>query len=481
MNFRRHPEESLGAGFDPTTGVSPELFARIEAAAREIARRIERERAMSEELMAELGRAPIETWPALAVSGRFSVPTFLEAACTAAWSLPADRSEALAKFGYEAACRLDPGEVGTATAEGLIAVSRATLGDAWRRLGRLAEADLAFLAAFGDLAQNEDAIDLGIVEALHARLLRDSGEFSWAYLEALRAARHLRREGIAPLAAGAWGEVAALAAEIGACGRVDSALDAARRETGAAAQNAAANAVARGVLRLLLLRRVSAAVALACAALHRLAPDRATRRAFVQFTVQALADHGKRTEGFRAPAARKPPFTPLSAHPRPAVASSLPNRGGNPMTDPDPIVPPTDDPASDGGDLLPLRDPSRWEEVEGYRQTFLIHFTQPGAAAALQKAAGKLYDDALESAHAWPRSPLPPVIEQAQAGASECRYLEGFFGMVAREGEESSLSRGEIRISALASGYAAAAGELAARIERDLDSVAGEDRPSGAK
>lgn len=151
------------------------------------------------------------------------------------------------------------------------------------------------------------------------------------------------------------------------------------------------------------------------------------------------------------------------------------------MTEPTPVTDPTVEPASEDGDLLPLRDPGRWEEVEGYRQTFLIHFTQPGAAAALLKAAAKLYDDALESAHSWPRSPLPPVIEQAQAGASECRYLEGFFGMVAREGEESSLSRGEIRISALSGGYAAAAGELAARIERDLDSVAREDQPSGAE
>jgi hypothetical protein len=66
---------------------------------------------------------------------------------------------------------------------------------------------------------------------------------------------------------------------------------------------------------------------------------------------------------------------------------------------------------------------------------------------------------------------MPPVLEQAMAGAADCRFLEGFFGMVAREAEESSLARAEIQISNLAVEYAAAARALATRIEQDLAAV----------
>lgn len=145
------------------------------------------------------------------------------------------------------------------------------------------------------------------------------------------------------------------------------------------------------------------------------------------------------------------------------------------MTDPKSIDPPTAKSDSDSGNISPLRDPGRWEEVEGFRHTFLIHFTQPNDAAALRQVARLLYDCALEVAGGWPRSRLLPAVEQVMAGAAECRFLEGFFGMVAREGEAASLAREEIRISQLAIGYAAAAGALAAQIERDLAGGAGEE------
>ncbi|HXU33492.1 MAG TPA: hypothetical protein VN851_23230, partial [Thermoanaerobaculia bacterium] len=337
MSFRRPPREPLDGvrdvgvpPHDPPTDLrfscaraprelSSELFARIEASARGIAERIERERATAAELWAELARTPSEAWPALAASGRFALPTFVEDLCEAGWSLSADRSEAWADFGHQVACQLDSREVGAATASGLLALTRASLGDAWRRLGRLDEADLAFSSAFSHLTESEDSIDLGLVLALYSRSLRDRGELPEAYFDALCAAQHLRREGIAALAAGAWGEVAALAAEIGACGRVDAALKAARREIGNAAQEAAARAVARGVLRLLLLRRTADAVALARAARRRLAPDPETRAALTEITAWALVHNGSRAESGRALAAAAHGYA-LAGRPIDAVA-----------------------------------------------------------------------------------------------------------------------------------------------------------------
>lgn len=149
------------------------------------------------------------------------------------------------------------------------------------------------------------------------------------------------------------------------------------------------------------------------------------------------------------------------------------------MTDPQSTNSPTGKPDPDSEGIPMLRDPGQWEEVEGFRHTFLIHFTQPKDAAALRQIARLLYDCALDVAGGWPRSSLLPAVEQVMAGAAECRYLEGFFGMVAREGEEASLAREEIRISQLAVGYAAAARALAAQIERDLAGGPGMEPPAG--
>jgi len=145
------------------------------------------------------------------------------------------------------------------------------------------------------------------------------------------------------------------------------------------------------------------------------------------------------------------------------------------------VVPLSDAEDSEDYGVPMLRHPSEWEGVEGFRHTFLIHFTPQGLAVALRQAGQHIYDGALESAIGWPRSPMPSVLEQAMAGAAECRFLEGFFGMVGREAEETSLARAEIQISNFAVEYAAAAGKLAARIERDLAAAGVRWRPVAVK
>ncbi len=319
---------------------------------------------------------------------------------------------------------------------------------------------LAFLGAFGELVESEDAIDFGLVQALWSRLLRDRGELSEAYFEALRAAKNLHREGTAPLAAGAWGGVAVLAAEIGAWGRADSALKAARREPGAKAQRAIARVIARGVLRLRLLRQDAAAEALTRAAEESLELDSETRADFAAVAGLAAALGG--LAPYHASRDRARVWTTRSHSFQEVV----------PMTDPKPVVLlPDSEEDSEPNGVVMLRDPSGWEEVEGFRHTFLIHFTPQGLAASLRQAGQNLYDGALENAGGWPRSRMPPLLEQALAGAADCRFLEGFFGMLGREAEQTSLARPEIQISNFAVEYAAAAGALAARIEQDLAAV----------
>ena len=287
MSFRDLEE---GAPSAVTAGGAP--AGRLAESAR-------REEAAVEELGAELVRTPVGAWPGLAVSDRFAHPAFLERLCAASWSLDADRAEHLAGFGCQVARGLAARGVEPATSCGLIARTQATLGDAWRRQGRSGEADLAFLRAFGMLGERTSGIDLGLVAALASRCLRDQGELREAGFAARLATRLLRREGLPLLAAGAWGEVAALAAESGACGRVDAALRCARRLLGSNAQEAAARPVARGVLRLLLLGKSAAAVALARAARWRLRPGLEARAALAEIAARALAAIGDRAESGR--------------------------------------------------------------------------------------------------------------------------------------------------------------------------------------
>ncbi len=145
------------------------------------------------------------------------------------------------------------------------------------------------------------------------------------------------------------------------------------------------------------------------------------------------------------------------------------------------MLPATVSPSSEPDGVAMLSDPREWEEVEGFRHTFLIHFTPTGLAAMLRQAGRQFYDSVLEAAGGWPRSRTLPVVEQAMAGAADLRFLEGFFGMVGREAEETSLARPEIQISNFAVEYAAAAGALAARIEQDLAALGVNGSPPAAK
>jgi len=151
------------------------------------------------------------------------------------------------------------------------------------------------------------------------------------------------------------------------------------------------------------------------------------------------------------------------------------------MADPKPLVPLPATSNSEPDGVPMLRDPSGWEAVEGFRHTFLIHFTPQGLAASLRLAGQNLYDGALESSGGWPRSRVLPVLEQAMAGAADLRFIEGFYGMVGREAKETSLTHVEIKISILAVEYAAAAGALATRIEQDLAAVGMVFQPSAVK
>ncbi len=151
------------------------------------------------------------------------------------------------------------------------------------------------------------------------------------------------------------------------------------------------------------------------------------------------------------------------------------------MTDRKPIVPIPATSTSEPDGVPMLRDASEWEAAEGFRHTFLIHFTPQGLAASLRQAGQNLYDGALENSGGWPRSRMPPVLEQVVAGVAELRFIEGFYGMVGREAEETSLTRVEIKISNLAVEYAAAAGALATRIEEDLAAVGVALQPPAVK
>src|SRR5436305_9243344 len=111
----------------------------------------------------------------------------------------------------------------------------------------------------------------------------------------------------------------------------------------------------------------------------------------------------------------------------------------------DPSTPPSG-PASPAAPV-PVVDPARFEDFEGFRETTLAVFTDPGANDTLRKLGDLLYTMALEYCHHWPREPEGSFYHQARAVVADLRHMQGFLAYLAQEREKSALTDEEVRVS----------------------------------
>ena len=76
----------------------------------------------------------------------------------------------------------------------------------------------------------------------------------------------------------------------------------------------------------------------------------------------------------------------------------------------------------------PVIEPTRWEDFEGFRETFLAWFTEPQQNATL-RALGLTLDTLIHEAFSvFPDPPEGPLVHRLRAIVADLRYLEGALG-----------------------------------------------------
>ena len=70
---------------------------------------------------------------------------------------------------------------------------------------------------------------------------------------------------------------------------------------------------------------------------------------------------------------------------------------------------------------IPHLDPAAWEEHEGFRETFLLHYTEPEANTTLRHLGSLLFNLALESSGGWPHHPGGVTRSELQAALADLK------------------------------------------------------------
>lgn len=128
----------------------------------------------------------------------------------------------------------------------------------------------------------------------------------------------------------------------------------------------------------------------------------------------------------------------------------------------------------------PTIDPARWEDTEGFRETFLLYFTTPEANAGLRTVATLLYDLVLEaSTPLMPPHPEGWARAQVRAAVADLRHMQGFLDSLTQEAEGASLEPYEEHLYRFAGARAAVLAQAADEIEAQLGPWRGEIEPAG--
>lgn len=117
---------------------------------------------------------------------------------------------------------------------------------------------------------------------------------------------------------------------------------------------------------------------------------------------------------------------------------------------------------------IPRIDPALWEEGEGFRETLLLHYSDPEANETLRRLGKLVFDVSLQCAPSWPHHLEGETRAELAAALADLRHLQGFLIAVGREHEISSLSEADDALSLLAGRQADELAQIADEIERAL-------------
>ena len=133
-----------------------------------------------------------------------------------------------------------------------------------------------------------------------------------------------------------------------------------------------------------------------------------------------------------------------------------------------PTPPPPDGPAVSP----PVIDPERWEDFPCFREIFLVMFTDARANDAMRRFGLLQYEMAIETWGQWPdhREGIFPA--ELRAAVADMRHVQGAMSSWCGPGF-SNTGEYEIRLAEVGKAVALAVGELADRLETELDSWLG--------
>jgi hypothetical protein len=116
----------------------------------------------------------------------------------------------------------------------------------------------------------------------------------------------------------------------------------------------------------------------------------------------------------------------------------------------------------------PVLDPIRWEDFEGFRETFLLNFSDPRDNAALRSLGRVLYHLILEAAHVMPGPPEGWIRTHLRAAVADLRFLQGFLAFVGDEQQNTDMPADEEDLCRTVVRNARSLGEIADVIEGRL-------------
>jgi hypothetical protein len=142
----------------------------------------------------------------------------------------------------------------------------------------------------------------------------------------------------------------------------------------------------------------------------------------------------------------------------------------------------TDATPDDAPDSLPsdvavpaVIDPAHFEDFAGFREAFLVVFTDPKHNTALRTVAELLYDMGLEYSSYWPDQPEGHFRAELRAAVADLRYTQGHLLNLSHPDSTPARGPAERRLARVALQTSETAGKIADELEAALGPWRGEE------
>jgi hypothetical protein len=135
-------------------------------------------------------------------------------------------------------------------------------------------------------------------------------------------------------------------------------------------------------------------------------------------------------------------------------------------------IPPPSPPPDGIAASPPLIDPEQFEDFMAFRETFMVFFPDRRANGEMRGFARLLFEMVIETWGGWPDHPEGIFPAELRAAVADMRFLQGAMSSWCGPAFTAS-GEYEVRLAGVGADVALAIGELADRLETELDSWLG--------